>query len=1617
MSENKIMNIDSIQTTVGRMRSVLFYCAVLLVIIFSSNAAHAATFTVTNTLNAGAGSLRQAIIDSNTAGGIGGVPNVITFNIGGGVVRTVNLTSALPDITYHLTIDGTTMPGYAGTPLFELNGAGAGASANGLTNRVGDFVVKALIINRFGGNGIEAVCPSGGCTDSQHNTLYLTSSYIGVDKLGISASPNGGNGVYYQIHRAIAYSVIGGQLPAERNIISGNGKNGILLRRPDYTFATVAIINSYIGVNVVGAAAIGNTLSGIATEDSPGSPNGLELQIGNNLGFAGAPLPPTLADRNVISGNLAHGISSNTTTVNYSIKNSYIGTNAGGTGDVGNALDGIKLFATGNADIQIGGAGTFAGNVISGNNNYGIESAMSFTTIENNRIGTNALGTAAIGNTLEGVRLYTINAFPIDGCYIGGSNAGEGNLISGNLGGGVKLDVGADDVHIEGNKIGTNLNANGVIANNGNGISVFSNSVYVGLANVPAAVNIIGGNSANAVSVMGNATNIDVVNNYLGTNASDANLGNGGGGVFATGCASGVEVGGTAAGAGNVIAHNGSAVTGWDTAPCVSIPAAAVNIAVRRNSIYSNSSIGIELIGTFGVTPNDTGDVDSGPNGLQNFPVLIKASPTQLLGSLNSKPSQTYAAEFYQTPTCSTFGNGEGKTYLGSATLTTNASGNATFNLTGLPIAVGQIITATATDASGNTSEFSQCLTATNSPGDLAFNATTSSSNENSGVAAITVDRVGGSSGIVTVDYSTSNGTALAGTDYTATSGTLTFLNNETLKTVFVPILNNTKDEPSRTFNVTLANATGGAFVASPSTHVQTITDDDNPPSVSIADASVIEGNQGPTLFSFNVSLSQPSGFATSVNFTTANGTATATQDYAASSGTVSFAPGEVVKAATVTVNGDLVTELNETLLVNLNTPTLLTISDGQALGTILDDDNPGKISLAFATYGVAEGSPNATVTLTRGSGTAGTVAVNYATSNGTATAGSDYQTATGTVVFNDGQTTASFIVPILQDPTGEANETIFLSISSPVGGASLGTQTNAVLTILDDDGGVPANVSIGGQIVENALPLANVLITLAGSQSATTLTDAGGNYTFASLPSAGNFLVTPTLAGHTFEPQSASFTNLSANIANANFVGSTGTPARNLRIVSTSVVSGQDVVVAVELSSQGNENSTGFSISYDPNLAFNPHVSLGADAAAGSLIVNSAVAGRLGVILALPAGQSFPSGTRQLVNVSFNTTVTGLFSTPLAFSDSPVVRTVADANAAVLPASYSDGLIGFSQGFEADVASRPAGDNILAVDDFTQVGRFVAGLDSPDSPIATNEFQRADSSPRGTKGDGLLAVDDFTQAGRYAAGLDSPQSAGGATQFGGFALLAEQTAANETMASKSQLVVPRIIRVVGASTSPGQQVFVAVEIDANGDENGFGFTLNYDTSKLSAPLVAQGTGTAGTFLIPNTATVGRVGVIIAFAPGSTIAAGTKQLVTIRFNVAANAAGGISSLVLGDTPVIRRVSDANAVTLAATFNDGSLNIFVPTAATATVGGRVTSVSGQGISRAIVTLTDAAGVQRAAYANSFGNYGFSDVPAGAIYVVSVRFRDYSFPVASYVVSVQNDENSVDFVAAQ
>jgi Ca2+-binding RTX toxin-like protein len=346
------------------------------------------------------------------------------------------------------------------------------------------------------------------------------------------------------------------------------------------------------------------------------------------------------------------------------------------------------------------------------------------------------------------------------------------------------------------------------------------------------------------------------------------------------------------------------------------------------------------------------------------------------------------------------------------------------------------------------------------SPGTLAFSSPTYTVNESGTQATITITRSNGTAGSVSVNIATATGgTATAGSDYTSLTQTLTFANGETSKTVNIPIANDTLDEANETVNLTLANATGGATISGASA-VLTIIDNDPLPTLSISPATLSqnEGNSGTTAFTFTVSLNTASGQTVTVPYTINNGSATAGSDYIDNDGTLTFNPGDTTKTITVQVNGDTTVEANETFTVNLGTPTNATLGPvTQITATILNDDvvttNPGVLSFSAPTYTVTENGVQATLTVVRTGGSDGAVTVRLATANGTATAGNDYTSVNTTISFADGDTTAKTInVPISDDTLVESNETVRLTLSNPTGGATLGTQNTATLTIINDD-------------------------------------------------------------------------------------------------------------------------------------------------------------------------------------------------------------------------------------------------------------------------------------------------------------------------------------------------------------------------------------------------------------------------------------------------------------------------------------------------------------------------------------------------------------------------------------
>jgi hypothetical protein len=814
-----------------------------------------AIFAVTNTNDSGVGSLRQAIIDANASPGA----DAIYFDIPTAAVPTITLLSALPAITGAVTLDGTTQPALQ----VELNGASAGAAADGLLISGGNSVVRGLVINRFGDDGIQLNSGSN----------VIEGNLIGTDTGGSLDQGNGGDGV---VILGTSSNRVGGTTAAARNIISGNNGNGLFITG---SLATRNVVQgNRIGTTATGAAGLGNTQAGVRLNGAPGNTIGGTTAATGNLisansagilitgagatgnlvqgNFIGTNPAGTAAlgqvddgvvidnapgntiggtvaaARNVISGNGGDGIFMINAASGNLVQGNYIGTNAAGTAAVGN-FNGVHIgTSTGSAPGNtIGGTVTGAGNVISGNlsNGVAIDSAASGNLVQGNFIGTNAAGTASLGNLHAGVTILSTPANTIggtvaaarnvisgnggegvtiansaasgnlvqgnfigtnaagtvalgnagdgvsingaNGTIVGGTGLGAGNVISGNSSGVTILN--ATGNLVQGNLIGTNAAGTAALGNHSTGVNIapatgnntiggtvaaarnvisgnvaegvriagsgnlvqgnFIGTNVSGTAAVPnssgtsgaggvlisfqgntiggtvaAARNVISGNNGHGVSIVSTFALVNLVQgNFIGTDVTGVTaVPNTRNGVFIDQAASTNSIGGTASGAGNTIAFNGFSGV---------FVASGTGNAILRNAIHSNTLLGIDLA-PLGVTPNDAGDGDTGANNLQNFPVLTSAvsgtTSTTIQGTLNSTPSRSFLLDFFASTACDASGFGEGQAFLTSTLASTAVTGNASFTVTVTPaIPVGQSITATATDNS--TSEFSQCRAVT----------------------------------------------------------------------------------------------------------------------------------------------------------------------------------------------------------------------------------------------------------------------------------------------------------------------------------------------------------------------------------------------------------------------------------------------------------------------------------------------------------------------------------------------------------------------------------------------------------------------------------------------------------------------------------------------------------------------------------------------------------------------------------------------------------------------------------------------------------------------------------------------------------------------------------------
>ncbi len=1035
------------------------------------------TFTVNSSADPGNGicdaaecTLREAITAANAAAG----SDTIVFNIPNAGPHTITPLTALPAITSPVVIDGYTQPGAMANTLtdgdnavlmIELDGSLASA-LNVLSISAGSSTVRGLVINHSTVSRAISMDTNGG--------NIVEGNFIGTNVAGSAVS---GCDYGVLVSFGSTNNLIGGTTPAARNIISGNN-NGIgLLGGPGNM-----IQGNFIGTDHTGVNDLGNVIGVGVTADSNNTIGGA---------IAGA--------RNVISGN---GTEIRMQADNNVIQGNYIGVSAtGGAFNYSNSTP-IGVFIFGSNGNTVGGTTPAARNVISGHNiGLSLNNAAS-TSVQGNFIGTDASGAVRLGNSTAGIDVSLSN-----GTVIGGTAAGAGNLISAN-GNGIQISPNTNGINIQvqGNLIGSDINGTADLGNTGDGVLVTDSSTNVSNITIGGTAagsgNIISGNDGDGIDIR-STTGIVIQGNFIGTQIDGLSpLGNGEHGLNVL-QSSRTTTGGTGTGAANRIAFNGSASSSG--AGIIIDGSSALNNSVRGNAIFANTSngtqpnrgLGIDLAAD-GLTANDPNpsgcpaDADSGPNNLQNFPVLSSAasggSTTTISGTLNSTASTTFTIDFYSSQVCDASGRGEGQTFLGSTTISTDSSCSANINATlAVVVPAGNILTATATDPNGNTSEFSNCTQALPPPssvspvsgsgvysGTATLIATLSSGGSPLGGKTISFTLNGTSVGNVTTDVNglaTLSGVSLAGinagtyanavaagfagdANFAGSSGTGTLTVGKSSQTITVGTHAPASAAYNRSFTVAassnsglpLAYSSSGSCTNSGAVFTMTAgagncsvnydqTGDANfDPASRVtesvvalkADQTITFGTLAAKAFGdpdFTVSATASSSL--SVNFS------------AAGNCTVANSTVHLTGVGACTITASQAGDSN----YNAATPVDQSFTIAAA-GSTIQFEQP--------TYNVTEDVTVTTVTVIRTGDTSGPATVEYATADGTASERSDYTTTLGVLRFAAGEVSKTIELLISEDSYPEGPETFSVRLSNPAG-ATLGSQTTATVQITDD--------------------------------------------------------------------------------------------------------------------------------------------------------------------------------------------------------------------------------------------------------------------------------------------------------------------------------------------------------------------------------------------------------------------------------------------------------------------------------------------------------------------------------------------------------------------------------------
>jgi parallel beta-helix repeat protein len=775
----------------------------VLAVFLSPQTAQAATYyTVINTADSGVGSLRWAISNANSNTG----EDVIEFNIGGCIGPcSIHLLSPLPFLTDGgTTINGYSLPGTAEATASSAAVIGVQLDGSGLANpffpglgiTASDCVIKGLAIVNFPGNGI-AIAKVNSTDTASNNTI--AGNYIGTNFSGNVAAGNGGAGVF--IGLGATNNLIGGDQPADRNVISANEYEGVSIHGENTSTNTVS--GNYFGTNYAGTAALPNEWQGVRIYGGAND---------NTIGGA------TVGERNLISGNFKEGVLiAGSGTDNNTVSGNYIGTQIDGHSSLPNALGGVKI-KDGPQNNTIGGSNTNPGsscagdcNLISRNTGSGVsifDSDTADNTVSGNFIGTDYTGTEGAGNTGTGV---VIGAGATNN-LIGGSTAGANNLISGNGASGVYIfaftlteiadnaavpnTVTATSNTIMGNFIGTNLTGSTAIPNawygiwisgeaadntvmynlisgnlrhgvylsftsgntvSGNmiGMPVGGNAVLknwddgIHLGNLaennqiggsaPTERNYISGNGERGITIEGAETTGNVISgNYIGTNVSGTlDVGNEQDGITLENGAHENTIGGTDSGDGNLIGFNDgygislldNDVTGNTIAGNMigtdsngdlnlgngfsGIQSLGTDNTIGPNNIIAyNFAWGVYVSGGVGTVITQNSIFSNGSRGISLEPGANNDIPAPVIVSVTAWPNLAVLGSACGGCTVEIFANSvnddEGEIYLGSGVAT--AGGAFNISISSIPYAY---LTATATDATDSTSEFSAVFTTT----------------------------------------------------------------------------------------------------------------------------------------------------------------------------------------------------------------------------------------------------------------------------------------------------------------------------------------------------------------------------------------------------------------------------------------------------------------------------------------------------------------------------------------------------------------------------------------------------------------------------------------------------------------------------------------------------------------------------------------------------------------------------------------------------------------------------------------------------------------------------------------------------------------------------------------